>query len=96
MTHTTVNTETRPNTDTAWYQPSEAKVTFMSGQTAAGNRISKDMSISENELIRTTTVVWKDEDAHTVVKNNSIITTHGQARKTYNGANGITGEKTVL
>ena len=90
MTHTVVKKYIRPNTDTAWYDGSDEKKAFMSAQVDAGNRISKDNSLSENELIRTVTVVWKDEDAREAVRNNSIVVTHRQAKKSYNAANGIT------
>jgi len=91
MTHTMVKTFTRPNTDTVWYEGSSEKQAFMIAQINAGNRISRDISISENELVKTVTTVWKDEQALNAIQDAPEIITHRQARKAYSDANGITG-----
>lgn len=92
MSLTIVKTFTRPDTNTAWYNGSDEKKALMSAQADNGNQISKNTSLSENELTRTTTIVWKDEDVRDVVRNDSIIITHRQNQKIHNDANNISKE----
>ena len=96
MSFTVVKKLTRPNTDTSWYEGSSEKADYMDTQDANGNRVERNMVISEDELIKTITVVWKDDVVFDAARDDSRVEASRAARESYNIANNIIVEKKVF
>tara|TARA_B110000858_G_scaffold50008_1_gene57823 strand:+ start:185 stop:469 length:285 start_codon:yes stop_codon:yes gene_type:complete len=89
MTITVTLIQTRPNIDVDFHSASDDFKALKTEMVAAGTLVDNGGSNSENGLIRTWTLTFSNDTAHSAYLNDSRNVSYIEDRQTYNGDNGI-------
>ena len=98
MTWTLTTKNTRPNTGVNWYNNADSGFGPMSDSDTAyvqnnyvdnGKRVSSEITVSGEGLVRCNTLVFRDEAAYNEYTADSIVTSFRNAQITYNRSNNI-------
>ena len=79
----------RPNTAIAWHNADDTFKNLKSSYVSAGKLDDQGVVVSGNELIRTWTLVFTNEENYNEFLNEAASLDYNAARQTYNSNNGI-------
>ena len=89
MTLTLTLTQARPNIDVDFHSASDDFKALKNEMVTAGTLVDTGGSNSEDGLIRTWSLTFSNDTAHSAYLNDSRNVSYIEDRQTYNGDNGI-------